>query len=99
MPKTRPLEGISVFKETNDDWCGNYRIVGDMRVSDLVHVSFLELSWDAASLWRVCVWGNDDLGLELDFSSRNEAFDTFLKVISWPYVSQKSLRDIGFVGA
>jgi len=87
---------VEVFKRTQDDWYGNYKVVGDQRVSDLVEVSFLNLM---PSGWRVCVWGNDDCGLERDFESESEAWNIFLQVIGMESVNKQPLRDLGFVAA
>jgi hypothetical protein len=89
---------VEVFKRTQDDWYGNYRVVGDQRVSDLVEVSFLSLEPGQTS-WRVCVWGNDDCGMELDFEKETEAWNMFLQVIGPSYVNRNSLIALGFVSA
>lgn len=93
---------VEVFKKTTDNWCGNYKIVGDCRVSDLVEVSFLTLApWGDKTnkQWRVCVWGNDDLGLEKDFFEENEAWVCFLTIIGWDTVNYECLTQLGFVAA
>jgi len=92
---------VDTFKRTQDNWYGNYKITGDARVSDLVEVSFLKLlNTEGSELnWRVCVWGNDDFGLERDFEHEAEAWVTFLEVIGQEYVNQQYLRNNGFIGA
>jgi hypothetical protein len=87
---------VEVFKRTQDDWYGNYKVVGDQRVSDLVEVTFMNL---LPTGWRVCVWGNDDFGLECDFESEAEAWNIFLQVIGQEFVNQQALRDLGFIAA
>lgn len=88
---------VEVFKRTQDEWYGNYKIVGDERVSDLVEVAFLNLMPG----WRVCVWGNDDCGLERDFDSdsESEAWNIFLQVIGMDFVNMQALRGLGFIAA
>jgi len=44
------------FRPTNDDWYPNYE-------GNLVRLRVLSLS---DGMWRVCVWGNDDTGMEID---------------------------------
>ena len=92
---------VDVFKRTQDDWYGNYRIVGDQRVSDLVETSFMKLEPmnTGGPLWRVCVWGNDDCGVEKDFESETEAWNTFLQVIGLPFVNRSLLTAMGFASA
>ena len=34
---------LSVFKQTKDDWYPSFKIAGDVRYSDLVSVSYIEL--------------------------------------------------------
>jgi hypothetical protein len=50
-------------------------------------------------MWRVCVWGNDDFGMERDFTDEDEAFNMFHQVISWKYVNMTELYAINFVTA
>lgn len=93
---------VEVFKRTQDEWYGNYKIVGDRRVSDLVEVSFLQLMptvVPSAFNWRVCVWGNDDCGMERDFENETEAWTVFLQVIGQQYVNRNGLISLGFVSA
>lgn len=93
---------VEVFKRTQDEWYGNYKIVGDQRVSDLVEVSFINLSPNVSPgepNWRVCVWGNDDLGMEQDLENETEAWNIFLQVIGMDYVNRDKLLALGFVSA
>jgi hypothetical protein len=91
---------VEVFKRTQDDWYGNYKVAGDQRVSDLVEVTFMNLYPGSESpAWRVCVWGNDDFGLERDFDNEAWAWNIFLQVIGMEFVNQQGLRDLGFVSA
>lgn len=93
---------VEVFKRTQDNWYGNYRVEGDQRVSDLVEVCFLNLlptQTPGSPNWRVCVWGNDDCGMELDFENETQAWTMFLQVIGLKYVNRNSLIALGFVSA
>lgn len=68
----------------------------------LVEVSFIELEQthpDDLLLWRVCAWGDDDMGLEKDFDNRYDAWRCFVKVISMEFVDQQALKDLGFQSA
>lgn len=93
---------IDVFKRTEDDWYGNYKVVGDCRVSDLVEVSFTQTGPDpkqGQGEWRVCVWGNDDCGMERDYTDETEALNMFYQVIGWDFVNINRLKNNGFVSA
>lgn len=93
---------INVFKRTEDDWYGNYKIANDCRVSDLVDVMFTQTGPDpklGLGEWRVCIWGNDDCGMERDFVLEGEALNMFYQVIGWEFVNKGALASNGFVGA
>ena len=90
---------VSVFKETTDDWCPSFEIKGDARYKyHLVEVSYLELS---DGMWRVCVWGQDDMGMERDFEphERVKAWEVFISIIEQQYVSYDFIKNLGFYGA
>lgn len=94
------MKRVDVFKKTNDDWYPSFEMGGEK----LVEVSFIQLTpWLPAEerIWRVCVWGNDDCGMERDFNPNEEnlAWTTFLNVIGEEYVDMKFLSSLGFVSA
>ena len=94
------MKRVDVFKKTNDDWYPAF----DMGGEKLVEVSFIQLTpWlpEEEREWRVCVWGNDDCGMERDFAPNEEnlAWTTFLNVIGEEYVDMKFLLSLGFVSA
>jgi hypothetical protein len=86
---------IQVFKRTKDNWHGSYKIAGDARVSDLVEVSFTQTGPDPKNgkgEFRVCVWGNDDCGMERDFGDdEDKALNMFYQVIGMEYVNMIDL--------
>ncbi len=94
---------IDVFKRTEDDWYGCYKIADDVRVSDLVKVSFTQTGPDPKNFkgeWRVCVWGNDDCGMERDFGNdESTALNVFYKVIGQKFVNMDYLKLNEFVSA
>lgn len=59
-----------------------------------VRVFLLRLS---TGQWRVCVWGDDDFGLERDFKDRGEAKGLFRKIKD--YTTQAQMRAWGMVNA
>ena len=91
---------IQVYKKTNEDWYGNYEIKdGD----SLVKVSLTQTGPDPKNYkgeFRVCVWGNDDCGMELDFGAdETKALNCFLQVIGTGCVSRDHLISLGFISA
>lgn len=92
---------ISVYKQTDDDWHGNYKIADDARVCSLVNVQFCLTgpSPPVKGDWRVCVWGNDDMGMEMDFKNEVDALNMFMKVIGLEKVNMSLLKKFGFVNA
>ena len=81
---------MQVFKETLDDWYPSYKL-GDKQ---LVKVRLLKLR---DGVWHVCVWGNDDFGLERDYDKYEDAREMFQIIMGQPYVSQTLLKVCGFV--
>lgn len=94
---------ISVFKPTKDDWYGNYllKCPSDIDGLGLVNVMFTQTGPNPplSGLWRVCVWGNDDCGMEKDFEDEVEALNVFYRVIGWNFVNKTELKLEGFVSA
>lgn len=96
-----------VFKLTDDDWypshfLGDYYQGHKPGAVRLVEVTFLQfrptpLSPDPG--YRVCVWGNDDLGMERDYPSTEfaAAEQMFHEVIALDRVNRQALTDMGFV--
>lgn len=87
-----------VFKETTEDWCGSYLMRGNPDDIMLVRVSLCQTGPNPPinGTWRVCVWGNDDCGMEKDFTSVSEAWACFLEVIRIDDVTRTALKALGF---
>ena len=96
---------VEVFKYTSDDWCPSYKLVNpcwnEGENLKLVRVSFTQTGPNPPSdgEWRVCAWGDDDCGMERDFTDEMAAFCCFLEVIGLYDVSMDALRERGFVSA
>ena len=88
---------ISMFKETEEDWYPSFKIERDVRYKGLVKVSFIELI--PSHEWRVCVWGQDDDGCEIDFPPRErlDAWEIFISLISEKYITHNFLKKCGMV--
>ena len=87
-------ERMTVMMPTLDDWYPNHKLVNHSSgLIDGVEVSFFELRpWSKRPvMWRVCVWGNDDCGMERDFESRTNALAMYKKVTSWETVDKYKL--------
>ncbi len=84
------------LKPTRDDWCGNFP-------GNQVQVSIYCNNEYEGEIWhRVCVWGNDDCGLEQDFFGEDQeekALEVYAKVMNLDYVDFKILKEMGFYGA
>ena len=78
---------FSTFAYTTDCWSPNYERY-------LVEVSFQQLY--PSGLWRVGVWGNDDIGMVRDFENRALAEYCYAAVINEPYVTKDNLSIKGF---
>jgi len=89
---------ISIFMKTTDNWAGNYKINNDRRHpnADLVEVSLI-LMRDGD--YRVCVWGNDDFGMEYDTESHTEAESLFFDLIRTGIITVSNLKQLGFISS
>lgn len=91
------------YKEVSDDWYPNWKITTENYPEkfhgDVVKVSVFPLQ-SSTNLWRICVWGADDMGMELDSENRNvvEAFYILIANQEGP-ISAEWLSSLGFVRA
>jgi hypothetical protein len=61
-----------------------------------VQVSLMQLY---TAQWRVCVWGDDDFGLERYFDARDEAMARLLFDHIQDSMTQETMRQLGMVNA
>lgn len=92
----KPNESIKVIKFTDDEWYSNETLLCKGKPTRVVTASFILLT---NGLWRVCVWGNDDFGLERDYPKRMEAVLAFRRIIKMDRVNKQPLKDMGFYNA
>jgi hypothetical protein len=98
-------DGTTVYVNTDDDWCPSYimNMPNQLDKMMLVRVSFYILEEEKESLdppiYRVCVRGADDLGMEFDTHERTLAESYFIMCISQESLSIEFLKDKGFVSA
>ena len=99
---------VEVLKKTNDNWCGSYTVAGwpSSTGPGTVEQMFVEVIFNGniayateAPLYRTCVWGNDDCGMEFDSHLEGEVWNKFLQVIGMDSVDMVALRELGFVSA
>jgi len=97
---------VEVLKPTEDNWYGSYKIqdwYNGVREQMFVEVIFNGniTAYDPklAPVWRTCVWGNDDCGMEYDCDNETQAWNMFLQVIGMKFVNRQALKDLGFVPA
>jgi len=88
----------SVFMPTDDDWYPSYIASGDLKLVSVSLYTIPPSSIDSAD-YRVCVWGFDDMGMELDLETAEEARDLFLVLISKDKVNIDNLVKLGFFSA
>lgn len=101
-----PSKRIEVFKLTRDNWYPSYALDGWFRgnkSSKLVNVIYngniTAYSSTVTQIWRTCVWGGDDCGMEFDCDTEEKAWDMFLRVIRLEYVDKDVLTALGYVPA
>ena len=91
---------------TFDHWHPYHVLVGHPSgLTTGVEVRFLELRPFTIKekvypgAWRVCVWGNDDTGMERDFpdDQRDAAMAMYNLITSWETVDRYALTEQGFV--
>lgn len=96
VAKTLARQHIFAYKSTRDNWYPSYQTLDMRENAGLVRVSLGRLS---DGLFRVCVWGADDFGMEKDQASMKKAIVLFLNIMLLPYVDQRELREMGFENA
>jgi len=80
-------EKQTCFVPTEEDWYPTEN--GQLRVS------YIPLT---DGMFRVCVWGADDFGMEKDMKDKGEARLLYRKIIKKP-IKRKDLEKLGFVSA
>jgi len=97
---------VNVLKPTLESWHGNYTLDG--WYYGVQHQGFVEVTFcgnictydtTLVPVWRTCVWGNDDCGMEFDCDTEAEAWNKFLQVIGMKFVNRAELVSLGFVTA
>lgn len=94
-------ERQTMMMPTLDDWYPNHTLKDHPSgLVDGVQVSFIELMpyGKYPRKWRVCVWGNDDCGMERDYtdSERTDALAKYNLISSWETVDKYALQMHGF---
>jgi hypothetical protein len=92
---------VEVLKPTNDDWHGSYSVKGwiSPNGTDQMFVQVIFNGMIGNGIWRTCVWGNDDCGMEYDCYNEQECWCKFLEVIGMEYVDMVVLSALDFVSA
>jgi hypothetical protein len=84
------------YRPTKDDWCPNFD-------NNLVRVTLHTCMVNNGKMWhRVCVWGDDDCGMEKDFhgkETKKDAVKLYKYLLSLPHIEKKILKGLGFVPA
>jgi hypothetical protein len=79
--------------KTTDNWCPNFP-------NDEVEVTLMKLKEDKPT-YRICVWGEDDLGMEIDVQTNDPSklIKMYDKLIAQPFITMTHLKSLGFVSA
>ena len=86
------IHKLECFKKTSDNWYPNH-------YKELVAVTLFKNSEYPAcpsNVDRVCVWGNDDCGMEYDGEDAEYKFNRILEMDD---VTFKALKDLGLQSA
>jgi len=68
------INRIEKFVKVNDYWYPNFK-------NDTVRVALMHQQYGKYDFVRICVWGADDFGLEMDFEGTSE--ENKLKFTKW----------------
>lgn len=68
------INRIEKFIKVNDDWYPNFK-------NDTVRVALMYQKYSNYDFVRICVWGADDFGLEMDFEGTSQ--ENELKFNEW----------------
>jgi hypothetical protein len=85
----------SCLKLTQDNWCPNYLD----RYVEVTYIENISPPGKKKKISRVCVWGEDDCGMEMDFEDKKVALKIFMNVMEMKFVNMRELKDLGFVTA
>lgn len=98
-----------VFKLTDDDWYPSYTLgqyhngwaPGEVKLVEVTLLQFTPTPSDPNPGYRVCVWGNDDLGMDFDVEAADKdlAVQMFHQIIAMERVNKSELEALGFVYA
>jgi hypothetical protein len=83
------------LKQTEDNWCGSYKMDGELFVK-------VKFGWTGPNpkigqgQYRVGVWGNDDFGMIKDFNTESDCVNMLMEVIQLPLVNIELLETLGF---
>lgn len=81
------------FKKTKDDWSPNF---DNNQVKLSYHGVINPYVNDPTKfVYRVSVWGNDDLGIDKDFDNHLDAKRLFNVIDSMKYVNKADLLNLG----
>jgi len=90
------------MKPTRDNWCPNFPN-NQVSVSIYLNMGATDDKDDEGiGIWhRVCVWGSDDCGMEIDFTEHQEedALNVYAKVMNLDFVDFAHVKSLGFKGA
>ena len=92
------------YKQTLEEWAPSFRLCSpsyhaEYDNSKLLRVNMFCYQSKRPYLYRICVWGADDMGMELDTKSKMRAMKTIKAIINEIYLSKQCLVSLGFKNA
>lgn len=88
---------IEMFKETLEDWHPSY-ILNQGTASEIKLVRVTLLGPMSDGQYRVCVWGNDDFGMDFD-STQDACVKMYEHLCGVATIQKSALKKLGFVQA
>lgn len=83
---------VLLYKKTDDDWSSNF----DGNLVELEFHGNINHSGSGLPIYRISVWGDDDIGMDRDFDNKADAIKFFEKVEALPVLNHKELLSLGF---
>ena len=84
-----------MYKPTYEDWSGTKKSPDPRDQFGLVRVTLIGHTL-ADGMYRVCLWGTDDLGMEFDTKDQERQVEVFSELALEPLISFQKLLDMGF---
>jgi len=94
------IQNLTLLKRTQNDWCPCFKDAEGLGCVEVTLTQTGPVDFEDFK-YRVCVWGDDDMGMELDYpqDKLNEAVNMFYTITNLDFVNVEYLKNSGFVPA